>query len=277
MTKLTVVLALTYPIFASVATRTERGALYVTPDKQVEALELQITGPQPYKQWAIQLDAPLIPAGQEHAIKFHGEDVFVLSVAYSDGSYDGGLAAKRLVSFRDDLVARRPVDVQKCDCGGAALMLIKQAQHRGWVVRTAEARPNTGFPYFVAGSMTAVSNLGWAWLDWAGNPEWQGGFVGAGTIFVSGKASCPTWVGLRPFIAASASEGTNCQQADMNGSVEALYGPTGTGGTAAQRFGVLAGVEISNIPQGDFQGVIVDSCSFSQPEVLSPGGGGYCN
>ena len=277
--KTLIVLALTVPLFASVATRTERGLVYVTPEKQVEAMEFQVNGTQPYRQWAIHMDRPLIGAGEEYPVTLHGTAMFVLSVAYSDGSYDGGMGSTRLVAFRNSLINGEVLHPELCNCGAAALLLIKEAQRKGRPVKLAKAHPDT-FPWWWAGSMTIIATIDGVpeanGVDWAGNPDNFGGCFGPCTITTSAKASCPpAWP--RAFINAWAGMSETCETTTMNMGTQALYGPTGTGGTASQRFGIHAYSEIDGLPQGPVVFATADSCSFTQPEVLSPGGGGPCN
>jgi len=86
-------------------------SFFLTSDKQVEVIQLEVNGATPYVHWGVDLERPALLAGQRtmfHAT-YPAEQVTVLSVSYSDGTFAGpGALAVQIA--RDQIRAGGPVD-----------------------------------------------------------------------------------------------------------------------------------------------------------------------
>lgn len=252
--------------------------------RSVEALEFQVQGAQPFRQWSIFLNRPILAAGESKTIAatYKATGVSILSVAYSDGT-DEGTAARCLVDRREDIRYGGPVYVAACPNPATVALLGLMREYR----TTYPGRPepelvrgpikNSGYAWFTAGSMHGTATVqGFpvpVTTDWGGNPGAAEGCWGPCVTYATTTAACS--FNTRTQIGATASTATGCYNGSSNILFQALYGPQGMGGTASQRFGVQAWGEMT-INGVIHEGGMMDSCTYTTPEVFGFGGG-MCN
>jgi hypothetical protein len=267
------------------------GMATLKAEKDVEVVEFSAVGPHgPYRQWAFQLSKPLVRAGQAWALNV-ASSVELLSVAYSDGTHEGGDGAANVVRFRAAWLAGK---ARAEDCpGGIGMILWLQHEGKrlglsGGVVPAAGRNPNGNYPWFYASSLNVFGSIDGlpisTSLDWAGNKYMAGGCVGPCVAQVQASAACPNvspW--YRSSIGVQGSSTDMCPVGSAGAedtiyvSTGNLYGSaSGDGSNPYQTWGIIGGSELVVFGQQIF-GIMVDSCGYYSPEIVSPGGFGTCN